>query len=434
MTTSYEHPRSAFGEVPGHPLDSADKLLGGLDELVAYCSVQVGYQPTQSVCLVAMRPGPNGTAALGPVARMDAAPLLAGTASDLMDWGESLRNQFRSYGFAAMSLVLFGGHQPGASFRRDPHLGSTYKQMRASAQVERLLGLLGHRDTDVMTTLLVGSDAWGHFECPRPLCCPAVGRPLNLLQATQIMAGNVLSGHVVAGSRDELRVARCTNRSCLVEVGRIMRQIERDAHVDRVTRGCDAWTRALLRRSTADAARAPGDVEAGGADSAAVFREEGESAACDAHEIAELAAAVISSHLRDAVLAFSIGAPMDSSQDDAGECRQREGSGTRVEGKPGGVLEMMDAVAAGRALECAERPGPRVDRCITLLMRVAAHAPDGARVQALAALGYLYWWQGRGAHAKVAIDDALSIDSGHRLANLVDQILFTRVPPLWALA
>lgn len=436
MTTYFDHPRSAFGGFSGGTEHIARSLHGGLDELAAYCMVQVGFVPTQSVCFVAMRPAPTGASELGPVARMDAGLLMKNDPFLVDGWMESLREQFASLGFSTIAMVLFGGTQQGDSFRREPTVGSTYGQIRASNETARVLGLLGAWDPDITAFLVVGSDGWGHYKCRYAGCCPPKGRPLEQLRSTQVMADAVLSGSVVAGSREELRVARCANPGCRAEVKRVMAWLERDAHVNQVTRGCDHWTYALRQMTAEDGAGdgvcSDGCVEGcvggcsnGSGDAPCEATCEGAceatcEGACDPAQIGELAHAILNSRVRDAVVAYALSEGADV----------REGK-TPLSGD--GVLEFMDAQAADEALTAYDVPGARLEACATLLSQIAAHAPKGAQVQALAALGYVRWWQGRGAQAKVMVENALAIDARHTLANLVHTILYNWVPPMWAL-
>jgi len=66
-----------------------------------------------------------------------------------------------------------------------------------------------------------------------------------------------------------------------------------------------------------------------------------------------------------------------------------------------------------------------------LLATVARAAPTGRRAEALAILGWMAWWSGDGARARLITAQALADQPEHRLAGLIAQLLMGAVPPPW---
>lgn len=101
----------------------------------------------------------------------------------------------------------------------------------------------------------------------------------------------------------------------------------------------------------------------------------------------------------------------------------------------GGSREEAQALLRGEALAesfMSGRPDSELlDRGTGLLAGVARTATTQGRVEALATLGWLAWWRGSGARARLLVAEALGLDSRHRLALLVDSALIGGLAPPW---
>jgi hypothetical protein len=94
-------------------------------------------------------------------------------------------------------------------------------------------------------------------------------------------------------------------------------------------------------------------------------------------------------------------------------------------------------MACGRAEEAfatGERGAPDDDlleRGRRVTSALARRAPAGRRVEVLALMAWVAWWQGDGVRSRLLADRALSERPGHRLACLVSAALTAAVPPPW---
>lgn len=94
-----------------------------------------------------------------------------------------------------------------------------------------------------------------------------------------------------------------------------------------------------------------------------------------------------------------------------------------------------DDDAVGRAIaamvdpKVGVRPGEAADAARDLLAQIIAHVPTSASAWTL--WGFLTWWTGQNGIAGDAIDRALSIDDGYRLALMLRAVLRAGLPPAW---
>lgn len=226
----------------------------------------------------------------------------------------------------------------------------------------------------VVDALLVGPQSFRSYLCRDEACCPPDGVPLSAVMDSRVAAAMVLGGRCVADDESAL----------VADVAPVAGATPLAPPAGRPGR---ARRRAVFDRWCAD-------LEAGAPEPA---------------RPAELLAALRSRDLRDAVLATLV---------------------------PGGRAA-AEGYAAGRGLR---EPWPADDvppdedllrRGERLLAAVARHAPAGDRAAPLAALGWLGWWSGHGARARLLVARALDDDPGHPLALLVGALLEHSVPPPW---
>jgi hypothetical protein len=102
-------------------------------------------------------------------------------------------------------------------------------------------------------------------------------------------------------------------------------------------------------------------------------------------------------------------------------------SGTESLPMPG--CETLDAIVDPKkgCLPAIAVVGP----AIAVLEAVVAHAARHRKPPALALLGFLHWWNGRGGQAGYVLAEALDIDPDHRLARLMSRAIAEGIAPGW---
>jgi hypothetical protein len=224
----------------------------------------------------------------------------------------------------------------------------------------------------VASTWWVSPSAYTETSCTDPTCCP---RPVSDLTGTQVAAHMTYAGHTVAATRPSAlpRVQASEQDQATAQRARALRLgAHRTLDPDALALALATWNHALTTR--------PG-----------------------AHALGEISAALAVPVVRDALILHLVDADADAQS----------------------ALEALLA-------KNGPAPGPRAHTAIDVLHAVAAHTPGPEAAAPLAAAAWLYWWAGDGVRASLAVDAALEIDPGHRLARLIGDTVAAGLPPGWA--
>lgn len=349
-------------------------------EVLAYIPYRFGFVPTESLALLAVLEPTPDTLAVGLAARLDIA--------DLTD-PEILA--------AARTGVL-------TQMAMDPTVGAVVvvytdaplEDVRAGRGPGGQVLAAWLRDfpyADPTAAMIVTPRVFACVECAEPPCCPTEGHPVERLSETAIAAHMVLGGEMLAESRDALGCPR-------------------GAEPERARSAAQAATRerrAMGRHRPEQARRWRGRVLD---DFAAMLAQAGPGGSWppDAALLGRLGAALTDPHLRDAVVAWTLG-------------------GSRIRPESPRVLDVFEGVLSG----CLESPATEhLNASAAVLTEVARHAAPNKAGHALAVLGWLAWWRGEGARADVLQRQCFEEDPRCRLGRLLAQVLDGGVRPGWA--
>jgi hypothetical protein len=275
--------------------------------------------------------------------------------------------------------------------------------------VDAVQAELGAHDVVVREALYVTATRYWSYTCPRPSCCPPGGRPVHDTATSPVAAAYVLEGRSPVGSREGL-VARTAVRdparaeqvgsAIAAELARLRPARRRPGSSEWLD-----WQRASLRSFDEVAAR----YVAGGAPVSEA-------------ETVRLLVALTDVVVRDVVAV------------------RWTRWGLAMPAPPREISDPADAALArltGSAHGTASQPPPDpaaepVQHAVTRLLVDLGVSADGEPVlAALVLLAMQAWSCGDGAQAGVALDRALGIDDGYRLAQLVDALLRSGLAPGW---
>jgi hypothetical protein len=259
------------------------------------------------------------------------------------------------------------------------HLLSQTPLSRAVRQQVRRAGL------GLLDVLAVGDEAYLSYLCRDQGCCPKGGFPLTEVMSTATAAQMVLEGKVLADGESDL-VADVTPDP--VPLAALPRRRARPATAEQREEWMRRWRAALAEAVSAQSLSG------------------GRRAVAPARGLAEdpgwLALALEDVMFRDALL-VTLAAPDEPDPFRAPSACMDD------------VLPRREVLRAGSGL----------------LAAVARAAPPGRRAEALATLAWAGWWSGHGARARLLTAQALADQPGHRLAQLIGQLLVAAVPPPW---
>ncbi|GAA4433136.1 DUF4192 domain-containing protein [Georgenia halophila] len=349
--------------------DTTDVItVRGERDLIALIPYQLGFRPEDSAVLLT-EVSDADRRYLGLTVRMDLADL--DDPARCAGLTPTVATQITRQGTEGLILVLFVEEQYEDA-RIDPGLYHSVATLDEAMPTD--VPAIAEEDVWV-----VGDDGWGHLVACE--CCPRYGHCLEELDYSPAAAGMVVTGHVVASSREDLAVTRSAS-----DVAR--QQANRAAQAEAVRRSCSSpepWRTKMAHLWD-------GAVKGG----------------ADPELLGRLLAALADRQLRDAVVA----AAMESAE--------------------GCTASYLDADVVAGAFDVGMPPDPEVaDRAMTLAQQVAAHAPTDQAGPALGLLAYLAWWSNHGARADVVARQALAEEPGHRLAALVIDAIEHAVPPSW---
>ncbi|WP_029287783.1 DUF4192 domain-containing protein [Cellulomonas sp. HZM] len=358
-------------------------------ELLALIPHRLGFRPRESVVVVGLRE-PRGR--VGLVMRVDlehladpvAGPQVARSVVSLMDRDRAARLRCAVYDDGPDPR-----YAPGRLVQAVAHLRDAAHAPFGEVEVH-VVTPTGYLDLD----------------CRDMSCCPAGGRPLWELDATQVGARMVLAGSVVAESREALgRIGRAST--------------DRRRSVARVRRRWEA---------RGAAATSPGELAAWRLaglstwrDAVEIARDEGEPGLAHVRW-GRLEAALADRRVRDAVLVSLIPGTDDLAERSV------------AAGHPEPADDAAMGSALRRVIDADVGVAPDHDEAVLhrrVLEHVVAHGRAGAQAPALTLLALLAWWAGEGARCAVLLETALRHDDDYRLGHLLQDLLEHGVGPGW---
>lgn len=352
------------------------------EDVLAYLPYRFGFVPSASLAVLALVEPVPGRVQIGMAARLDLADLvhpevLEGVAA-------ALCAQLDIDAAVSAFTVVY----------TDTPLEEVRTGCGVAARVlQRWLDTFPYADRSM--ALVVTPEVFGCLECAEQPCCPSSGHPVERLRDTAVAAAMVLAGEALAPSRDALACPRDVvpeRRAAATKAADRERQAMRTRPADRQAR----WRRRMLDSYGAALARAGAP---------------GGSWTLDPGLLGRLGVALDDPHLRDAVVAWTLG-------------------GERVAPGPPEVLDVFTAMTLG-GLEPPSRE--HLGAAAVVLTEVARHAAPGRAGYALAVLAWVAWWRGDGARADVLVEQSLGENRGCTLAWLLRDTLDAGVRPGWAL-
>lgn len=277
----------------------------------------------------------------------------------------------------------------------------------------------------VRDVLCVASDGWGSYDDPE---CPWVGRPLSDIAGSAVRA----AAPPVLGTIESRAELPAADRALKEKVTRLYRRYHRLA--------ADVPALALDAGDVIDTIMATEDM---------LRWQEGE---LEPEALAAMLILVQAPPTRDQVmLHIAFGTEIGVL---ARDLNRRYEAIRHATGKSFDEIAMEEQEAAAGQPESAtrtadagtllgklltgfwrERPDPdQVERGITMLALLAAHAPRAARPAPLCMLAWLSWTLGRGSVAGIFIDRALTIDPAYSMARTLGAMFAAGHLPEWAWA
>lgn len=364
-------------------------------ELLAYIPYRLGFRPRQSAVVVSLR---GGRRRIGLVARVDLADLADPMTGPQV--AEGLATHLWRDGAERVVLV---GYDDAAR---------TEGGWRTELQVALDNALDALEATIPETQVWVVDDArYYAFDCQDEACCPAAGRPLGDLEATQVSAQMVFSGASVAAHRGATTEVSPAPKGARYNVRRVARrwQDRRNELAGGAEGPGGGWCEELRGwcLESLDAWHAALAAAASDADLAARW-------------LGRIDAGLHDTYVRDLIVTSAVLGPgqVPGLHDEPETLvRQRVGDAFDALFDPQDGLE-PDAGrlgAAGRTLRS-----------------VMAHTSPDRHAPAATVLAVLAWWSGDGAAANDWLRRAFAVDPGYSFARLLASALEAGLPPGWA--
>ena len=267
----------------------------------------------------------------------------------------------------------------------------------------------------VVDRLLVREAWWWALDCNGD-CCPAEGRPVPADDEVPAVADYILRGRNPAPSRADLVVR-------LASVADAEQETRCAAFVHDLARARRSRTTLLRRRR--QVLRHWGrilDLTPGGQDSVA------DPPAKDDEAWAWAVVSLLDVAVRDLLIAWLCPGTLDLEVFPASLRRMAEvelppRSVLRRDG-PDGADALLDEGADDGADDGAVAAG-----LVERLAMVCRAAPPELSPGPLTVLAHVVWWQGDGALARTALDLALEVDPGYRLAALLEKMVDVAARP-----
>ena len=382
--------------------------ISGPEDVLGFIPHSLGYWPAASLVALTM----HGRR-LGATLRLDlpAGKALASPAT----YARLVRGYLEADQDADGTLLAFftGGAVPcddGAAERYEPLLAALDTALEEAGMPVRDAWYVGERH-------------WRHASCMAGPCCPLPGRPLQEILDSSLNAEMVYRGSSV-GPPPEQQPASV----------RPVPGLQRAAVLEAET----AWARELAaRHGSTQQLRAVLDLW-----EAALNRPKGEPWLPDAGRDGFLRATLMVPAWRDALLVMAAAGKAAAV---TGACTfgivHDDGGALPPVSPPAGWPASDDDAAAG-PVRCSSGPGITVPGYAEVLMGAAPDVPDWGQLDALdlvlgqlaavgspaaaAALtlrGWIAWTRGRGSYAAAHLSEALGIEPGYRLAELLLELV-----------
>lgn len=353
--------------------------LRGPEDVLATLPYQLGYHPDHAIVLVALR-----DRAVGMVQRLDLPP-----------------DEHVSRAVAAMVPPLLRDKPDGV-------LLIAYERSAGAAMpmLDALGQACGEARVEVVDRLVVREGRWFAPDCAGD-CCPVQGMPLPAAADTPAVADFVGLEMAPLPDRGSLERMLAADRPRSAEVARALPRGKPDwpeQALGALPRAEPRRARAVRRLSWLALWAVVCDV------SGARPPVEGLSA----EELAQLAVSLSDKEFRDGLIAWICPGtlPLDLLDEDlADELRSSLPTPAWSVRPPS-----REAVVAGR-------------RMVARLAFLCRAAPEAYAPALLTVLANYAWWLGDGALARSAIDRALQVDPGYRLAQLVQRMVDLAIRP-----
>ena len=350
--------------------------LRGPADVLAVLPYQLGYHPRDSVVVVSL----HGSR-MGLIQRLDLPPR-----KHVDDAVAALVRPLLADDPESVLLVGFEG-QPEASL----------------PVLDALADDCALMELPVADRLVVRDGRWFSLDCRQPRCCPPEGTPLAADHEVPAVADFV-----------GLEVAPLPDRDALAAS---LQPGDRPLLTRAVQACADEWLASLLREDLEhepDPRQERGQALAVWAE--LVRHDDCAPAVADlpAADLALAATSLTDVDLRDALVAWLCPGTLDLELLDPG-LREQVRAALPVRGWTAGEADAVEAVARQRVEQ--------------RLVRFCAVLPDEWAVGALTVLANLTWWRGDGALTRVALDRALAVDPGYRLAALLARMVDLGIRP-----
>jgi len=370
----------------------------GPGDLVAAVPYLVGFDPVRSVVVVSLR---GARLRCGLVARVDLpAP------EDLQAWADGLVSFVLDDVPREVVVVVYHDRPWRAQRRPFGPLVDTLERRFAAAGV-------GLKDA-----LYVTDDRFWSYTCNDPRCCPPAGTPLEVGRSSPLAASYVAEGRAPLADRDAV-VARlapgspallaATREAAYAALHLALRwqRPDLDGHWQMWQIGTAELFSALVRR-----------------------RLDGDTAEPPPAELGRVAAGLLDRTTRDLVGLRSTGwmrampAPSRPGGDGAVEDMPDDPGTNAAE-----LRRLSRGCAAPEDPRCRTPEGQK--EVAHVLATLCRSCDDELAVSPLVLAGMQAWASGEGVLAWTAVDRALSIDPGCRMALLLTQLMRSGIAPAW---
>lgn len=404
-------PATAPHQDAASPAPDETIVVRGSDDLVAAVPHLIGFPPERSLVTVALR-REDERSMLGVVARFDL-PTATGTRTHQLEGSATESQQLVDQ---AVEILRRDGAQEVVALVYDE--GPCSAKPPWQRLVDRLEKALRASGLVMLDALFVAGSRFRSYRCDDPLCCPAEGRQVDPL-GNRVAAQLGERGRAPAASRAELRsVVRAADHDRCAAVEAVARR-ELCAISDHWAEDQSSTWRDWQQQSVRLMARI-------------VNRYLAAAPALDDDEAGRVIAGLCDVPVRDAAAVLFTRwaedwvAGADCDADDPPNVRQASRR----------TAQLVDSVRADPGPDTPE-PGAveqsvGTDRDLRLesfWIDLATRCDGPLAAPPLALLGMHVWSQGNGTLAAAAAERALEVDSGYRLALLLDQALSVGVRP-----